>query len=141
MSYTLAAFVADAFGMAYATLLLAWVCKVYAGSDLLGPLQALSRAGGAEWIAAVGFAVAAGVAVKIGVVQGAAVAVGVGVACLVIEVGRRRLGPDYRPYNPGHGWSAMLHWLLWVGMAGVGIVFGIAAAAGASEAAGGILSG
>lgn len=127
--------------MAYVALVMAWVCKVYAGSDLLGPLQALSRAGGAVWVAAVGFAVAAGVAVRVGVAQGGALAVGVALACAVIEVGRRRLGPDYRPYNPGHGWAAALHWLLWVGMAGVAIVFGGTAVAVASEAAGGILSG
>ncbi|MGC5024406.1 hypothetical protein ACLQ3K_06575 [Tsukamurella sp. DT100] len=137
MSYTVPAFAADAVATAYAALLSAWVLKVRFDGDLLSPLQALSRTRGVLWVGAAGFATAAGVAVCVGIVEGAAVTVGVCVACVIIEAGRRFVGPTDEPYEPGRGWTAVLRWVLWVGMVVAGLV-GFAAVAAMSEAAGGI---
>lgn len=91
------------------------------------------------WIVGGGLAFAAAIGHRDGVVAGIAVGVGGAVACVAIAVGRDFLGPDYRPYVPGTGWSTFLRWLWLMGMFVVGML-GFGVFAGFSAAAGGILN-
>ncbi len=74
-----------------------------------------------------------------GLVAGIAVGAGCVLACIAFGIGRSLLGPDYRPYVAGTGWSAFLRWLWVIGMFVVGML-GFGVYAGLSELTGGIFS-